>query len=218
VARRFLGGEHVETEVEDRRIVVGGLFALGTSFGIDGNMVTVEFQDDIIQNEVAYVLSHDRHNLNTRAALLHVFGDLLGSLAAITSGLTIYYFGWMLIDPLASVLICLLIVFSSVRLLREALHIIMEGVPGHLDLKQVGQAMAAADERIQSVHDLHIWTLASGYIALSAHMVLPNLDHWQDILANEQKFLSEEFGIEHITLQPEISRSETVVPIDQLFG
>lgn len=167
---------------------------------------------------VAFVLSRDSHSLNTRAALLHVLGDLLGSLAAIISGLVIYFSGWLLIDPLVSLLICSLIVVSSIRLLREALHIIMEGVPGHLDLKQVGEAMAAADRRIQSVHDLHIWTLASGYFALSAHIVLQDLDHWQEILESERKILEADFGIEHITLQPEISRSETIVPIDQLFG
>jgi len=186
---------------------------------IDASTVILVGTGGLVVNlVVAYVLSRDSHSLNTRAALLHVFGDLLGSVAAISSGLAIYFFGWMLVDPLVSLLICSLIVVSSVRLLREALHIIMEGVPGHLDLRQVGEAMAAADERIVSVHDLHIWTLASGYIALSAHIVLPNLDHWQEILANEQKILEAEFGIQHITLQPEISRSETVVPIDQLFG
>ena len=165
---------------------------------------------------VALVLSRDSHNLNTRAALLHVLGDLLGSLAAIVSGVVIYYWNWLPIDPIVSVFISTLIVVSSVRLLREAIHIIMEGVPGHLDLQEVGEAMAAADGRIKSVHDLHIWSLSSGQIALSAHIVLADMGHWQEILIAEQTMLAEKFKIDHITLQPEMVAQAVVVPIEEL--
>lgn len=165
---------------------------------------------------VALVLSRDTHSLNTRAALLHVMGDLLGSIAAIISGVVIYYWNWLPIDPIVSVFISALIVVSSVRLLREAIHIIMEGVPAHLDLQEVGEAMAATDTRIRSVHDLHIWSLSSGQIALSAHIVLGDMSHWQDILVEEQKMLAEKFKIDHITLQPEILAPAVVVPLEQV--
>lgn len=165
---------------------------------------------------VALVLSRDSHSLNTRAALLHVMGDLLGSLAAIVSGVVIFYWHWLPIDPIVSVFISALIVVSSVRLLREAIHIIMEGVPGHLDLQEVGEAMAAADKRIKSVHDLHIWSLSSGQIALSAHIVLADMGHWQEILIVEQTMLAEKFKIDHITLQPEMVAQAVVVPIEEL--
>jgi len=167
---------------------------------------------------VALVLSRDAHSLNTRAALLHVMGDLLGSIAAIVSGVVIYYWHWLPIDPIVSVFISSLIVFSSVRLLREAIHIIMEGVPGHLDLQEVGEAMAAADSRIRSVHDLHIWSLSSGQIALSAHIVLVDMSRWQEILMAEQAMLAERFSINHITLQPEMVAQTVVVPIEQVGG
>ena len=200
-------------------IVVEAIGRFSNPGSIDAPMVVIVGTAGLFINiVVAYVLSHDSHNLNTRAALLHVFGDLLGSLAAIISGLVIYFVGWVLIDPLVSLFICALIVVSSVRLLAEALHIIMEGVPGHLNLLQVGKAMAAVDHQIESVHDLHIWALSSGHIALSAHVVLKDFDQWPQILASEQKMLREEFDINHITLQPEISRGETVVMIDKLFG
>jgi len=167
---------------------------------------------------VALVLSRDTHSLNTRAALLHVMGDLLGSVAAIISGVVIYYWKWMPIDPIISIFISLLIVVSSLRLLREAVHIIMEGVPGHLDLQEVGEAMAGIDTRVESVHDLHIWSLSSGQIALSAHIVLVDMNAWQDILALEQGMLADKFNIDHITLQPEMKAAPVVVPIGDVRG
>lgn len=170
----------------------------------------------VVNMIVAFVLSKDSHSLNTRAALLHVIGDMLGSVAAIVSGVVIYLWGWVLIDPLVSVFICALIVVSSVRLLREAILIIMEGVPGHIDLREVGEAMARADNRVRSVHDLHIWTLSSGTIALSAHITLANLDNWQEILQLEQSMLDRDFNISHVTLQPEVPQEEVIVPIDKL--
>jgi cobalt-zinc-cadmium efflux system protein len=170
----------------------------------------------VINIIVALVLSRDTHSLNTRAALLHVMGDVLGSIAAIVSGVVIYFWNWLPIDPIVSVFISALIVVSSVRLLREAIHIIMEGVPGHLDLQEVGEAMAAVDKRIRSVHDLHIWSLSSGQIALSAHIVLADMGDWQEILLTEQKMLAERFKIDHITLQPETPAPAVIVPLEEL--
>src|SRR3569623_351114 len=92
---------------------------------------------------VAWVLSRGERTRNTRAALLHVMGDALASVAALAAGTVIYFTGWMPIDPLLSLLICALILFSGLRLLREALHVIMEGVPPYLELREVGRAMAA---------------------------------------------------------------------------
>jgi len=171
----------------------------------------------IVNIFVALVLSGDSHNLNTRAALLHVIGDLLGSVAAIFSGIVIYFWGWLPADPLVSIFICSLIVVSSFRLLREATHVIMEGVPGHLDLREVGEAMAGANEAVQSVHDLHIWTLSSGHIALSAHIVLSEMEQWPTVLHAEQQLLQTRFGISHATLQPEIAQ-EVIVPLEKLTG
>jgi len=134
---------------------------------------------------------------------LHVLGDLLGSVAAIISGVVIYFWGWLLIDPIVSVFICTLIIVSSIRLLKEALHIIMEGVPGHLNLKEVGEAMARANDKIQSVHDLHIWTLTSGTTLLTAHVVLTNPKHWPKIIDDLREAIQKKFGITHVTLQTE---------------
>ena len=170
----------------------------------------------VINILVALVLSRDSHSLNTRAALLHVMGDLLGSVAAILSGVVIYFWNWLPIDPIVSVFISALIVFSSVRLLREAIHIIMEGVPENLDLQEVGETMAGVDKRIRSVHDLHIWSLSSGQIALSAHIVLTDMSCWQEILVSQQRMLAEKFNIDHITLQPESPPHAVIVPLEQV--
>lgn len=163
---------------------------------------------------VAWLLSRGEQSLNTRGALLHVMGDLLGSVAAIAAGLVIWFGGPTVIDPVLSLFICGLIVVSSVRLLREALHVIMEGVPPHLDLQAVGEAMAAADPAVREVHDLHIWSLSSGHVALSAHVVLDDLSHWLRVLAAEQAMLQQRYAIGHVTLQPE-TRGEPigVIPI-----
>ncbi len=158
---------------------------------------------------VAWLLSRGEQTLNTRAALLHVLGDLLGSVAALLSGLAVYYAGWFWVDPVVSLLICGLIAVSTVRLLREALHVVMEGVPLHLSLEEVGSAMAA-QPGIHSVHDLHIWTLASGKLALSAHLVVERLEQWPQILSQQRELLAQRFGIDHITLQPELPAQATI--------
>ena len=151
---------------------------------------------------VAWLLSRGERNLNTRAALLHVAGDLLGSVAALIAGVVITFTGWMPIDPLLSLLIAALIVTSSLRLLREALHGLMEGVPLHLSLEEIGRAMAAV-QGVTSVHDLHIWSLSGERVALSAHVVLKEIARWETVLAILQAMRRERFGIEHVTLQPE---------------
>jgi len=151
---------------------------------------------------VAFVLSSGHQTINTRGALLHVMGDLLGSVAALIAGAVIYFTGWMPIDPILSLLICALILYSSLHLLREALQVIMEGVPTDIDFLEVGNSMAAI-KNVNSVHDLHIWTLSSGRHALSAHLVIEKLEKWHSILDEQSEMLKAQYGVEHITLQPE---------------
>lgn len=142
------------------------------------------------------------HDMNTRAARLHVVGDALGSIAALGAGAVIYFTGWTLVDPLASLAICVLIAVSSVRLLRESMHALMEGVPHGLSVETIGAEMARIDG-VLSVHDLHVWTLSGSRIALSAHVVVRSMAHWERTLAELQVRLQEKFKIDHITLQPE---------------
>jgi len=156
----------------------------------------------VINAAVLVTLSHGERNLNVRGAILHVLGDLLGSVAAVLAGVVIFFTGWMPIDPILSLVICVLILYSSIQLLRETIHVIMEGVPGHIDLNEVGYALAGLDD-VDSVHDLHIWSLSSGTVALSAHIVIEHMDIWDTVLQNIHRLLDERFGIHHATLQPE---------------
>lgn len=151
---------------------------------------------------VLKVLHGGEQSLNLRGAMLHVIGDLLGSIGATVAGLVIWLTGWTPIDPLLSLLICGLIVLASVQLLREALNVLMEAVPRHLDLAEIGYAMAAIPG-VQSVHDLHVWTLGAGHCALSAHVQIGQLEDWPGVLTRLQALLREQFGINHATLQPE---------------
>ena len=147
-------------------------------------------------------LSPHGHDLNTRAARLHVLGDALGSLTALAAGAVIAFAGWTRIDPIASLAICALIALSSLRLLRESAHALMEGVPHGLSVDTIGGEMARV-EGVLSVHDLHVWMLSGSRVALSAHVMVRSMTHWDRVLAELQSRLHEKFGIDHVTLQPE---------------
>lgn len=157
----------------------------------------------ILNTFIAWVLSLGEKNLNVRAAILHVIGDLLGSIAALITGVVIYYTNWWLIDPILSIFISILILVSSLALIRESLIVLMEGVPLHIEIADVGKRLAQV-EHIKGVHDLHIWTLSSGRIALTAHIELDQISQWDSILGNLKRVLMDEFHIHHITLQPEV--------------
>jgi cobalt-zinc-cadmium efflux system protein len=142
------------------------------------------------------------HDMNTRAARLHVVGDALGSVAALAAGALVALTGWTRADPIASLAICVLIALSSWRLLRESLHALMEGVPQGLSVEKIGGEMARVDG-VLSVHDLHVWMISGTRTALSAHVVVRSMGQWERLRAELQTRLHERFGIDHVTLQPE---------------
>ncbi len=170
---------------------------------VNGTVVMVIAAIGLVVNLfVAWLLTRGERTINIRAALLHVISDMLGSFAALVSGAVIYVTGWMPIDPILSILIAILIMISSLRLLRESMLILMEGVPAHINPKEVTDAILAI-EGVKDIHDLHIWTLSSGRIALSTHIDIHDLTVWKDILAAVKALLKKDFNITHITLQPE---------------
>ena len=157
----------------------------------------------IVNIVVARQLHQHQHSLNAKAAFLHVMGDMLGSIAAILAGAVIYFTGWMPIDPILSFFISALILFSTINLLREVLHVLMEGVPRHLDLELIQEKMRSVPS-VLGVHQIHVWSLSSENIALSAHVVLQDAHTWHATLLTLRSVLQKDFGINHITLQPEI--------------
>jgi len=148
------------------------------------------------------VLEHGDASMNVRASLLHVLGDLLGSAAAFLAGFMIWLTGWLPVDPLLSLFIAALILLSSLRLLGDASHVLLEGVPRGMDLAGIGRSMAAI-EGVGSVHDLHVWNVSSGEVALSAHVVIEDMGRWEAVFQGLKAKLHDDYGIEHITLQPE---------------
>jgi len=148
---------------------------------------------------------HRDENLNIRGAFLHVLADSLGSVGALAGGLVILYTNWLPADPLVSVGICLLILWSSWGLIREAVHVLLLGVPTHIDYQEVQDAILDHDG-ICCIYDLHIWSIASGQDAISAHVVVPDgFKGKNDLLGDIITTLKTRFAIEHATLQIEES-------------
>jgi cobalt-zinc-cadmium efflux system protein len=149
--------------------------------------------------------SHKDTNLNVRGAFLHVVADSLGSCGALIAGFVILKTGWTVIDPLVSFGICLLILWSSWRLVREAVHILLLGVPTHLDYNVV-ESEILRNEGICCLYDLHIWTIGGGMPSLSAHLVIEDgYPQRDELLRTILTSLKEKFHIEHATLQIEES-------------
>lgn len=159
---------------------------------------------------VAWVLSRDSDSINTRAALVNVMGDLLGSVAAIAAGAIIYFTNWVRIDPILSIFVSLLILKSTWGILRESYHFLMEGVPQGIDYLQVGADLAEV-EGVLSVHDLHVWDMSPGHPALIGHLEIRDLAEWPAVLRRVQAMLLERHDIDHVTLQPE---AEGGLPLD----
>ena len=198
-------------------IVVSAIQRLQEPADVNGPVVVLVAGIGLaINGVVLWTLSRGEQDMNTRGAVLHVMGDLLGSVAALASGLIIWATGWLIVDPILSVIICVVILVSSLRLLREALHVFMEGVPRHLSLEEIGRAMATP-ERVCSVHDLHVWNLSSTEVALSAHVIVRDMQDWDAALAELQTLLKARFNISHVTLQPERPH-EVRVPIPSING
>ena len=171
---------------------------------VDGFTVTIVAAIGLLMNiVVAWVLSRDKKSVNTRAALVHVMGDLLGSIAALIAGIVIQLTGWMPIDAILSILVSLLILKSTISILKESYHFLMEGVPLHIDYLQVGQDLKKVPG-VLAVHDLHVWEMTPSFPALIGHIEIERMAEWPEIMARINTMLLSEHGIDHVTLQPEV--------------
>jgi cobalt-zinc-cadmium efflux system protein len=161
----------------------------------------------LINLAVAWALSRDRENVNTRAALIHVIGDLLGSVAAIVAGLVIAAGGPVMVDPLLSMFVAALILRSTFGVLRQSTLVLLDSVPEGVDYNRVGRSLAQVPG-IVAVHDLHVWSMVPGRGALSAHVLIEDIEQWPVVLHQVRHILRRDFGIDHITLQPEWLRRD----------
>ena len=154
-------------------------------------------------NLVAVALLHRARgeSLNVRGAYLHVLGDVLGSVSAVVAGLVILATGWTPADPLLSILISALLLVAAVRLVTRSVDILLEAAPRHVQVKEV-EASIAAVPSVRGVHDLHVWTVSDGMVAMSAHATVPDLDRHQETLEEITRRVRR-FGIQHVTVQLE---------------
>jgi cobalt-zinc-cadmium efflux system protein len=158
----------------------------------------------------------ERQSLNMQAAMLHVVADLLGSLGVIVAAVVILVTGWAYADPLVSVLIGVLVLASSWGVLRDSVSILLEATPKGIDADAVRQTLEAAPG-VTSVHDLHIWTITSGFPALSAHVLVGRGEDCHGRRRELERLLEREYGIDHTTLQVD-HESEELLQIERERG
>lgn len=158
----------------------------------------------LVVNLASLKVLHGTHqgSLNARGAYLHVLGDALGSVAALTAALIIRLTGWTIADPIVSIALSLLILVGAWRLLRESTDILLEVVPAHISLSDVRGSMLGVSG-VTAVHDLHVWSVTSGVVAMSGHAVVPELANHPSALAGIKRALNG-MGIGHATIQLEV--------------
>jgi cobalt-zinc-cadmium efflux system protein len=150
---------------------------------------------------------HHHHNLNMRGALLHVMSDAIGSVGAIAAGAIMLATGWYVADPLISIFIGALVLYSSWSLVKDSLSVLMQSVPKGIHLDEVRQTIEAVDG-VNKVHDLHVWSVTSDIYTLSAHAVIDNGGDFHEVLNGIEFTLKERFNIEHTTIQLETESRE----------
>jgi len=185
-------------------IVYNAVGRFGAPSHVNGLGVVAFATTALVYEAISLYVLHAgaRENLNVRGAFLHIARDALGSLGAILSGLGIWAFGWAWADPLASLLISALVLHAAWRLVREALDVLMEAAPEHLDVVEIRDAMTALPA-VSGVHDLHVWTVGSGEVCLSTHVVVPVTNEGPRVLGAVRRLLRDRFAISHTTIQIE---------------
>ncbi|HUD95994.1 MAG TPA: cation diffusion facilitator family transporter [Woeseiaceae bacterium] len=174
---------------------------------IQGGMMLAVAAGGLLVNFVVFLILHggDRENLNMRGAMLHVIGDLLGSIAAISAAVVVILTGWLPIDPLLSVVVAGLILRSAWQLVRRSAHILLEGTPETLDVSGMQQSLIAALPQIASIHHVHVWGLTPQRLMLTMHVSLNGDIRDATIVVRKIKqVLQAEFGVRHSTIEIEL--------------
>lgn len=166
-------------------------------------MLIVAILGLLVNIVAAYILQRgDNENLNVKSAFLHVLGDILGSVGAITAALLILFFGWNLADPIASMIVAVLIIISGYRVTRDSFNILMESAPENLPSEDV-QAKLLTVEEVEEVTDLHVWSITSDFPSLTCHVIVNEQADEQIVLRKIQNLLHDEFDLHHMTIQIE---------------
>ena len=170
-----------------------------------GPMLTVAVLGLLVNIAAFAVLQGaDKQNLNVRGALLHVLGDMLGSAAAVSAAVVIMTTGWTPIDPLLSVFVGFLVLRSAWFLLKDASHVLLEGVPADLDVQEIGRDLVSAVDAVEDVHHVHAWSLSQDHSLLTLHARIVENAHPDSAVAAIQSRLASRFDIRHVTIQVEV--------------
>lgn len=173
---------------------------------IDGVLMLIVGGVGLLVNVVTALVLHRSagESLNVEGAFLHVIADLLGSVAVVVAAILVLSFGWDIADPIFGIVIGVLILASSFRLLWKVVHVLMEGTPAHLDLHQLCRRLEELDG-VTGVHDIHAWSITTGYDALSAHVTADDsvMEAPNAVMQRLREIASSEFGIGHVTIQLE---------------
>lgn len=185
---------------------------------IDSGLMLVIGAAGLGANAAAAYVLHDRaaSSLNIKGAFIHILGDFLSSIGVVAAAILIMLFGIRIADPLLSILIGVIILYSSVKLVTQSTSILLEAVPSHIKLDQVRESLKEI-KGVTDVHDLHVWTLSSGLYALSAHLVVPDqlISDCSVVLAESEDMLKDKFMISHTTFQIECEKCADQVCVFQ---
>jgi cobalt-zinc-cadmium efflux system protein len=184
-------------------IAIEAVLRLRQPESVDSGVMLVIAIVGIVANVGAAIILHpaSETSLNLRGAYLHVVGDLLGSVATVIAALMVRFTGWLVADPIASILMTLLIVRGAWRLVRESVDVLLESTPAHISVGTVRKQLEAIPG-IESVHDLHVWTVTSGVVAMSVHAIVREPERHQHVLEHVHDAMLL-FGIQHVTVQLE---------------
>jgi cobalt-zinc-cadmium efflux system protein len=193
-------------------LIVGWILfeALGRLFApeqVRGPTMLVIASAGLVVNLIAFAILHggDTDNLNIRGAVLHVAGDLLGSVAAIVAALVIIYSGWMRIDPLLSVLVAMLILHSAWKLVMRSAHVLLEGSPEWLDVDEMQAKIVNLLPAVESIHHVHVWGLTPQDLMLTMHLRLcDETSNPTGIIRDVKSVLQSDYGIGHSTIEIEV--------------
>ena len=166
-------------------------------------MLAVAVTGAIINIIVAFILTRGdtSENINLRAAFMHVIGDLLGSVGAIIASILILLFGWSIADPIASLLISIIILRNGIEISTISFHVLMEGIPMNMDVKKIREALLNI-QGVVGIHDFHVWTITSDFPAVSCHLEIVRNEH-DKVIKDALRILHDDFHIEHATIQVE---------------
>ena len=171
---------------------------------VSGTMMIIAIIGLLVNLLVAFLLMKggSTENLNIRSALVHVLGDLLGSVGAIVAGVLIILFNWNIADPIASVIVAILIIFSGIRITKDSIHILMEGKPDNISISKIKDTLNDLSG-VEDVHHIHVWSITSEFPAMSCHIVVDDTVDRDEVLLVATEKLKNSFNISHSTIQIE---------------